>query len=498
MNYTNKVSVVIEANQSCQYPDFLPILQKTCSFDLGKFDNTCSSTFNRTGLSRSNAYALCGAESAVQYVRCTLQKSPDDVASCVANNAVKVDWLPQIQSYTGSKSCPNINVYLVSQGIHILRQVLGSLLSILFMPWLMQTVARRFKFLQRRREGKKEAAELRDFHQLPKGSGNGDAVSCDPWELETRYTLKATRLLQSIGREVLVAYITVLVLAKSGTFAKTSFNQEISFYVIRPRPAPFMGLLGLFKPWSQKGLAELVVDGMLSFVAGTNVAANYWGFVNHAPDNPAAPASELKTLAVGAIMTCIPAFAVLAITFLVSMAMVSDSDKEKKKSRRKDDDGCATLIAGLCVWTLWLLAIAAFICVLPLIALIEMVAAAVAAFRGKGSGGLGDDDDSWPNAVQRSRWEEPLTTESGKFRVLYALFVLSSFVINVGNWLFFANYLKLEGEMYCPTEVGRLMAIWILVPFGIDLLFYLFRLWTKDTYSDTHPQSGLAHEAPPM
>ncbi|KAH0563362.1 hypothetical protein GP486_002069 [Trichoglossum hirsutum] len=463
---------------------------------------TPSAELKRTKLLIVQLETATNCARAVQYVRCTLQKSPDDVASCVADNAVKADWLPQIQSYTGAKSCPDIDVYLVSQGLHILRHVLGSLISVLFWPWVVYTIARRFKSFQRQRDGKKESAELRDFHQISKGSeshlDNG-WVGCNPWVLEKRYTLKATRLLQTIGREVLVAYLTTIVLSKSGTFGTSSFNEEISFYVVRPRPAPFLGLLGLFEPWSQKGLAELVVDGMLSFVAGTNVAINYWGLVNHPPDNPAAPASDLKNLAVGAVMTCIPAFAVLAITFLVSMAMVSDSDK--KKPRRKEDDGCATLIAGLCIWSLWLLAIAAFICVLPLVALVEMVAAAVVAIRKKGKNGgsgLGDDDDSWPNAVRRSRWEEPLTTTSGKFRVLYALFVLSSFVINVGNWLFFANYLKLEGEMYCPTEVGRIMAIWVLVPFGIDLLFYAFRAWTRDTYADTHPQHGSAHEVPPL
>src|SRR2546423_1104865 len=450
----------------------------------------------------------CGR--AIQYVRCTLQKSPDDIASCVADNAVKIDWLPQIQSYTGASACPNVDVYLVSHGIHIFRQVFGALFSILVQPKVTQAAKRRFKSLQRQREGKKESAELRDFHQLQKGSENrptsmdNDAAchsDSDPWVFEKRYTLKATRLLQSIGREVLNAYLTVLVLAQSGIYATSSFTEEISFYAVRPRAAPFLGLLGLFKPWSQKGLAELVVDGMLSFVAGTNVAARYWALVNHPPDNPAAPVSDLKTLAVGAIMTCIPALVVLVITFLVSMGMASENNK---KGRRDKDDGFASLIAGLCLWSLWLAAIAAFICILPLIALVEMVAATVVTIRSKlkkrknEANGNGDDDDldSWPDVVRRSRWEEPLTTTSGKFRVLYALFVLSSFVINIGNWLFFASYLKLEGDMYCPADVGWIVAIWILVPFAVDLLFYAFRVWTKDTYFDT--KQGLTREALPL
>lgn len=278
-----------------------------------------------------------------------------------------------------------------------------------------------------------------------------------------------------------------LVLAQSGIFAASSFTEEISFYAVSPRPAPFLGLLGLFEPWSQKGLAELVADGMLSFLAGTNVAVRYWGLINYAPGNPAAPVSDLKTLVVGAIMTCIPAFAVLVITFLVSMGMTAGNNKKDK------DDGFANLIAGLCFWSLWLAAIAAFICILPLVALVEMVAATVVTIRSNlkkrknEANGNGDDGDSdlLPDVLRRSRWEKPLTTTSGRFRVLYELFVLSSFVINIGNWLFFASYLKLEGHMYCPTDVTQVMAIWILVPFGIDLLFHAFRVWTKDTYFDT-------------
>jgi hypothetical protein len=440
-----------------------------------------------------------------QYVRCTLQKPIGEVASCVADNAVKVDWLPQLESYTGASSCPDSNVYLITLGIRILQSVLGSLFSVLVMPKIIHAAKSRFKFLHREPKGKKETAEFQEFQQQPKGSGYGQpsiakaAASrpdISPWVLEKRYTLKATSLLQSIGGEVLVAYLSVLVLAKSGFFGTSSFGDEISFYVVRPRPAPFIGLLGLFKPWSKKGLAMLIVDGMLSYVAGTSVAIKYWSLLNNPPANPAAPAAQLKTLAVGAIMTCIPAFAVLVITFLVSMAMASENDD---RGRRGNKDGSGgSLIAGLCIWSLWLLAIALFICILPLVAIVEMVAAVVMTIRRKWkkrkNKAAGNDDaedsDTWADVVRRSRWEEPLTTTSGKFRVLYALFVLSSFVINVGNWIFFASYLKLEGDMYCPADVKSVLAMWILVPLGIDLLFYAFRVWTKDTYLDTYPEQG--------
>jgi hypothetical protein len=79
-------------------------------------------------------------------------------------------------------------------------------------------------------------------------------------------------------------------------------------------------------------------------------------------------------------MTCIPAFAVLVITFLVSIKPASG---DNKKDRRGKDSGITSLITDLCVWSLWLLAIAAFICILSLVTLTEMVAAAVLTIRRK-------------------------------------------------------------------------------------------------------------------
>jgi hypothetical protein len=435
----------------------------------------------------------------VQYVRCTLQKSPRDVESCITQNAVKADWLPQIQTYTGAAKCKDTNIYLIVQAIHILRHVLSSLFSIVWWPILWMKMQSRFKFLQRKKSGKAGAAELDNFSKIDSINNQQSGISYpNPWELEYRYTLKATRLLQTIGREVLVAFITVLILAQTGSFSNQgdSFNEEISFYVIRPRPAPFLGLLGLFRGWSQKGLSELVVDGMLSFVAGTNVGMRYFGLVSHAPANPAAPAGDLKNLAVGAIMTSIPAFAVLALTFLWSMGMASNANDDDGRRRNKKDDGWGPFIAGLCIWTIQLCLIALFICILPLVALIEMVAQVVLKIRrnrkeNQGEVATMDEENEW--ARQKSRWEEPLTTTKGWFRMLYAVFLLSSFIINIGNWLFFANYLKLSGELYCPSHVSKVTAVWILVPAGIDLFFWVFRAWTGDTW-----MGGSGVEAPQM
>jgi hypothetical protein len=34
------------------------------------------------------------------------------------------------------------------------------------------------------------------------------------------------------------------------------------------------------------------------------------------------------------------------------------------------------------------------------------------------------------------------------------------------------EYLKLQGEMYCPPSMSSVLAMLVLVPFGIDVLFF--------------------------
>jgi len=215
---------------------------------------------NAWSLCQTQTYELCNFKAKAwliltwRFVRYTLQKSIGEVASCVADNAVKVDWLPQIQSYTGVSPCLDSNVYLIFQGIHILPDVLGTLFSVLVWPKMTYAAKSWLKFRRRWRKGKKEIAEFRGCQQLPKDSEHGrpsiakEAASRP--DFKKRYILKTTRLLQSIGREVLVAYLSVLVLAKSGFFGTSSFNEEISFYVVRPQPAPFLGLRPSSASWS--------------------------------------------------------------------------------------------------------------------------------------------------------------------------------------------------------------------------------------------------------
>jgi hypothetical protein len=49
----------------------------------------------------------------------------------------------------------------------------------------------------------------------------------------------------------------------------------------------------------------------------------------------------------------------------------------------------------------------------------------------------------------------------------------------------FVTYLKLAGELFCPTKVAEIVPMWMLLPFGIDVAFSSFRHWARDTYGSS-------------
>ncbi|OIW26015.1 hypothetical protein CONLIGDRAFT_684552 [Coniochaeta ligniaria NRRL 30616] len=553
----------IEKNSNCSHPDFFLILNRTCSFDLSAFDNTCSNTYRGPG-GANDAYLKCQSTAAEQYVRCTLQKSTEEVASCVADNAVKVDWLYQIQSYAGASSCPDANQILIVLGVGLFVKLVQTVFRVLGYHRTRQAFKRKTRVFRKKR-GMGQARDVsaaqnpssghihpeaqQNIYELqptpgqdsvqkppvygqymvyqneyqpppppalytshigtPKSQGNGyHSQNLEsptnpwprPWTVEKVYTLKATRLLQSVGREVLVAYLTVLILGQFGFTTSSSFAEELSFYLVRPRNAPFLGLLGIFEPWSQQGVAELTVDGVLSFFAGSYVASRYWALSRGAPANPAAPYSpQLYTLAAGSVMTFVPDFVLFIVTFLVSLGIAArnmgDDYSNNRNNRRKDDDdgACCGLCCGAAIiWSVWMAMLAAFIAVLPVVGVVEIVATIVMTIRHKRRVKKGRIDGAWELwQRKRSTWEAPLTTDRRGFRVFYYFLVLGSFIINIGNWIFFASYLKLEGEMYCPPRIGGVLAMWVFVPLGIDMVFFAYRVWTQDIgYSGSAP--GLA------
>jgi hypothetical protein len=192
----------------------------------------------------------------------------------------------------------------------------------------------------------------------------------DIWRPETRYVLKASRLLQSVGRDALTAYLTVLVLHKShaaGIFSTTdAFWHSILLYAICPRTAPITGLLGLFHGFSEIGLADVFVDGMLSWVAGTALLTRYWYIFIIPPSNPAAPLAALRILGYGAVLSSTPAFLFLALVLLLSLFIGSGP------------------LGGIFVFLGFLGIITLFVCFLPILGVVEMIAMVVSKIRSRG------------------------------------------------------------------------------------------------------------------
>lgn len=280
-----------------------------------------------------------------------------------------------------------------------------------------------------------------------------------PFRCEDRYVLKPSNLLRSIGKSVLTSYLTVLINHKShvtGILSVTeAFWQAILLYTIRPRVAPFTGLLGFWHGFSEDGLADLFADGMLSWVAGTSLLLRYWYIFLDPPLNPAAPLAALKILGLGAILSSLPAFGFLVLVLLLSFSMGGG------------------LLGGFFVFIGFLCIIALCLCLLPVIAVIEMIA----------------KTKSWIRSLRKktpripSKLEDLLAMPSVLFRPVYAVMWVSSIVINVGNWMFFVKFLQLQGDMFCPSHFDKVTAVWFLVPFLVNFIFFAIKCLTTLTGS---------------
>jgi hypothetical protein len=378
---------------------------------------------------------------------------------------------------------------LLFLGLTVLRNALGPLFQYYFKLFYHRISHR----LKKRKQKEESVEQLQVFgtnktNDRPLGAQQSYQYDDDQFEdvpirLAKGYTLKASRLLESIGKEVLTAYLTSLVLRQNSPYGAPTFVDNLLIYVVRPRAAPLTGILGLFEPWSQVGMADLIVDGFLSCVAGTLVGIRFWWLVGLPPSNPFAPRQDLKILAIGSILTAAPTYITLLITLMHS-CVACDDDRSNRKNVF-----AGTLLGVLVMWALYLAAIALFIALLPFIAIWEMSAAVIHKIRHRKDTPV----EQAAAVARRARLTQPLTWTSKRVVAIYRYFLFSSWCINVGNWIFWASYLKLEGELYCPTEIGVTEALWLLVPIGIDLFFWAFRVATDDASVNAYGSPQESH-----
>lgn len=385
----------------------------------------------------------------LQYWRCTQQKSYDEVASCVEQNAVKIDWLPQLLDYNGADSCTDPDNILVRLAASMLTHLIHIVCFTVYKDALkkLDNLKKLYGFGKDKKASRGDKSPGTDIQPgLPK----------EPfkiWARPTQWVLKPSKVLWSIGRELLTSYLTIIVLQKTGLVGnystQLSFLQQLFVFLIRPRGAPLIGLLGFFfQGFSKEGLADLFADGVLSFVAGTSVLVPFWFLLLPQP-NPAAPVQALKIVAIGALMSAAPAYFFLFAILLLSLFLGLMG---------------GNLLISIVLFLLVPLLIAVFLVLLPILSVIELVAMGVVWIM----------KSKLPEDRQKTFWEEPFAISNAKFRFIYAVMLLSSWVINVGNWIFYASYLKLDGEMFCPGDIGVVTAIWLLVPIAVDLVYYAY------------------------
>jgi hypothetical protein len=268
------------------------------------------------------------------------------------------------------------------------------------------------------------------------------------WDIEDTFVLKANKVIASLGGDLLAIFLTVVVLQQTGRSAfaseRTTLWNMFLLYAVRPRVAPFTGVLGFMKGWSQDGLADLFSDFLLSCVAGICVGIHFVLFYWVPPLNPLAPVAQLKLLAVGALLAGGPTLLSLMISLLGSSNNVSNTQP--------------TLFDILWGFAWRSIGLILFIAALPFIAILEILAMLHIATCGSRPK-KGPDEKRW-----KSRFEEPIRIKSPRFANVYVVLVVLSWMVNAGNWMFFSIYLKLEGDVYCPSSSFYVTLIWIFIP----------------------------------
>lgn len=426
----------IQTNLTCNYPDFAPILQQACAWDFSQITNfTCGGFGNSTVIFSPHFYqwSLCETEAALQYWRCTQQVPYDQVAQCVIENSQKIDWLGILKiPYQGASSCPSSAYWIGVQVGSILASLSGTLAFTLLSP----TLKNLWNDLRNKTPDNESRKEI--------------------WTLPDEYILQASDLLASVGGDLLAIFLSIVVMRQSGVGVFLANENQLTWQfflilAIRPRAAPFTGALGFFRGWAKTGLADIVVDGLLAVVASLYLTVQYFPYVWTTAQNPAAPNQSLKLLGIGAILSALPPL----FWWLAAVLFAS---------RKRNDLGfIAALLLGIGV----MIRIFLVTLILPLIALWEILAALYLAVKRLFSSNKATNSNSQDSTLHYI-WQ-PLDVDGDLFRPSYALLVLFSWIINVGNWMFYSTYLNLQGDLYCPSDSRAISAILILVPIAVKL-----------------------------
>ena len=367
----------------------------------------------------------------MQYWRCTQQVAHDEVAACVVNNAQKGDWLGQIIAYQGATSCRSPTYWIAIQVATVVFGIVEALGFVLLRPSIS-----------------------RIWRKIKRSPSNSQPEKGNIWGPPSEYVLEASNLIASLGGELLAIFLAVIVMQNSGigVFVGSRYHMIwylFVFFAIRPRAAPVTGLLGFFRGWADSDLAGIVIDGILSIISGLYWTVHFFSYAWSPDIHPFAPTTSLRLLGIGAILSAIPPlFWWLAA---VSYAM-----------KKLETGLCASLVVASGMMIRVLMSVLA----LPLLAILEIfiiLRLALKQLRSKEKG-----NNAWSRQKIRYIWQ-PIHVDAHLFRRSYAILVFLSWVINLGNWMFYSIYLTLEGDLYCPSGSTAISAILILVPVELKL-----------------------------
>jgi hypothetical protein len=348
----------------------------------------------------------------------------------VIENAQKIDYLGSMVPYQGSPSCKTATYWIAIQVITIIFGVIEALGFVLLKPMFMRL-----------------------WRTIRKSPRDDQTKTENAWAAPSEYVLEASNLIASLGGELLAIILSVIVMQKSGVGVFVESRRHLEWFLflifaIRPRVAPFTGLLGFFQGWANVGLANIVIDGILSVIAGLYWTTHFFHYAWSGDFHPAAPNTSLKLLGIGSIMSAAPPFLWWLAAVLYGMKQLQSGP-----------------VTGLVVAIAIMIRVLLVVLILPFLAVLEVLVAIRVAFKRLGSKNKGPSV-----APQRfhSVWQ-PLRVEASLFRQSYALLVFFSWAINVGNWMFYSIYLTLQGDLYCPSGSTAISVILIFVPVAVKL-----------------------------
>jgi hypothetical protein len=415
----------------------------------------------------SSTFANTFSLSVTQYWRCAQQKPYNEVAQCVINNSQKVNWVTQPILYEGAKSCPTPYYWIGIQVATVLGALLMRVASVMAIPFFKKLISKKGRTVTEAREmtgpiqrwnigpDKLKPTVESGVIMIPR---SGLKKESDIWAGEELYILSASQLVASLAGELLANILAVIVIRNSGVGAFFDARNVIwdlfILFAIRPRVAPFSGLLGFKKGWSQTALADIVIDGLLAILAGMKFSVYYFHDAWRSNPNPAAPLVSLRTLAIGAFMTVVPPL----LWWIPAIIYAKKATKTGFCSAIVISFGVMIRV-GICV-----------LC-LPLYAIWEVLALFYLMFK--------SFKDRNKPPVKLTVWtasggamrglKQPIKIDAAEFRTAYAVLVAFSWIINAGNWIFYSIFLILEGDAYCPTGSTAVSAILILVPIAVGL-----------------------------